>query len=225
MVDTQTNTRRFASDQWIALIFSVPWLEVAAELYKLIRKLWRGLADEGMYEVLEYESTLELLDRHGKRASFKKREKVRYRQNNIIAYQDQGWSDGQSLLDYRCSPGVVVDQYRPGQKTYILISLRESKQHGDVDEFHMEWGLREAFVRAREQWETEINHRTRQLQVRLIFPKTRPPVRVWLEEHLRRRTRLLSDAALKQLADGRWQIAWKTDRPRMHERYVLKWEW
>jgi hypothetical protein len=178
-----------------------------------------------MYEVLEYESTLELLDRHGKRASFKKREKVRYRQNNIIAYQDQGWSDGQSLLDYRCSPGVVVDQYRPGQKTYILISLRESKQHGDVDEFHMEWGLREAFVRAREQWDTEINHRTRQLQVRLIFPKTRPPVRVWLEEHLRRRTRLLSDAALKQLADGRWQIAWKTDRPRLHERYVLKWEW
>ena len=191
MVDTQTNTRRFANDQWIALIFSVPWLEVVAELYKLIRKLWRGLADEGMYEVLEYESTLELLDRQGKRASFKKHEKVRYRQNNIIAYQDQGWSDGQSLLDYRCSPGVVVDQYRPGQKTYILISLRESKRRGDVDEFHMEWGLREAFVRAREQWETEINHRTRQLQMRLIFPKTRPPVRVWLEEHLRRRTRLL----------------------------------
>ena len=133
-------------DQLIALLLALPWMDILAEIYKLLRTLWRGLADEGMYEVLEYESTLELLDRHGKRASFKKREKVRYRQNNIIAYQDQGWSDGQSLLDYRCSPGVVVDQYRPGQKTYILISLRESKQHGDVDEFHMEWGLREAFV-------------------------------------------------------------------------------
>lgn len=223
MPDKKPNT--ITSDPFIALLLGLPWLEVVAELYKLTRKLWQGLADEGMYEVLEYESTLELLDRQGKRASFKKREKVRYRQNNIIAYQDQGWSDGQSLLDYRCSPGVVVDQYRPGQKTYILISLRESKQRGDVDEFHMEWGLREAFMRTREQWETEINHRTRQLMVRLIFPKSRPPVRVWLEEHLRRRTRLLSDTALKQLADGRWQIVWKTDRPRLHERYVLKWEW
>jgi hypothetical protein len=42
-----------------------------------------------MYEVLEYESTPEPKDRGGKRASFKKREKVRYRQNSIIAYQDQ----------------------------------------------------------------------------------------------------------------------------------------
>jgi hypothetical protein len=50
-----------------------------------------GPADEGMYEVLEYESTLELLDRQGKRARFGKRQKVRYLQNNIITYQDQGW--------------------------------------------------------------------------------------------------------------------------------------
>jgi hypothetical protein len=94
------------------------------------------------------------------------------------------------------------NEYRSSQKTYILISLRENKQRGDRDEFHMEWNLREAFRRTREQWETEVNHRTRKLLVRLIFPKPRPPVRVWLEEQLRRRTRLLSDSALKQLAAG-----------------------
>ena len=64
-------------DQLIALLLALPWMDILAEIYKLLRTLWRGLADEGMYEVLEYESTLELLDRHGKRASFKKREKVR----------------------------------------------------------------------------------------------------------------------------------------------------
>ena len=67
MVDTQNNTRRFASDQWIALIFSVPWLEVVAELYKLVRRLWQGLVDEGMYEVPGYESTPGLLDYQGTR--------------------------------------------------------------------------------------------------------------------------------------------------------------
>lgn len=101
------------SDQLVTLFLTLPWLDILAETYKLLRTLWRGLADEGKYEVLEHESTLELLDRQGKRARFQKRQKVRYLQNHIIAYQDQGWSDGQSLLGYQCSPGVVVDQYRP----------------------------------------------------------------------------------------------------------------
>ena len=223
MADKKPNTATF--DQLIALLLSLPWLDILAETYKLLRTLWRGLADEGMYEVLEHESTLELLDRQGKRAHFRKRQKVRYLQNNIIAYQDQGWSDGESLLDYRCSPGVVVDQYRPGQKTYILISLRENKQRGDRDEFHISWKLKDAFLRSQEQWETEVSHRTRQLLVRLIFPQARPPVRVWLGEYLRRRTQMLGDSAMQRLPDGRWQVEWQTRNPRLHERYALKWEW
>jgi len=146
MADKKPNTT--IADQLIALLLALPWLDILAEAYKLLRNLWRGLADEGMYEVLEHESTLEFLDRQGKRARFEKRQKVRYLQNNIIAYQDQGWSDGKSLLDYQCSPGVVVDQYRPGQKTYVLISLRDNKQRGDQDEFHIRWNLRDAFSRS-----------------------------------------------------------------------------
>ena len=69
------------------------------------------------------------------------------------------------------------------------------------------------------------SHRTRHLLVRLIFPKTRPPVRVWLGEYLRRRTRLLGDSAVQRLPDGRWQVEWQMERPRLHERYMLKWEW
>ena len=153
------------------------------------------------------------------------REQVRYLQDNIIAYQDQGWGDGESLLNYQCSPGVVVDQYRPGHKTYTLISLRGRKQRGDEDEFRIQWELRQAFTRTQEQWETEINHRTRQVRVRIVFPKDRPPIRAWQEGALRHRTQLLDDSLLAQLPDGRWQIAWDVDRPRLHERYVIRWEW
>jgi hypothetical protein len=42
-----------------------------------------------MYKVLDYGSTLGLRDRDGKRATFRKREKVRYFQDHIIAYQDK----------------------------------------------------------------------------------------------------------------------------------------
>jgi hypothetical protein len=111
-----------------------------------------------MYEVLEYEATLELEDPGGKRASSKEREEVRYLQNNTIAYQDQAWGDGEILVDYRCSPGMPVDRYRSGYKTYVLISRREIKNEGDVDEFNVEWGIRQGFLRCTEQWKTYIAH-------------------------------------------------------------------
>ena len=70
----------------ITVGFGLPWFELVGELWKLGRKIARGLANEGMYEVLDYETTLELLDRQGKNAIVNKRQKVRYLQDNIIAY-------------------------------------------------------------------------------------------------------------------------------------------
>lgn len=209
----------------ISLTLSLPWLEILSELWKVIRALSRGLADEGLYEVLSYESTLELKDKQGKRAEFRKRERVKYLQNHIIAYQDQAWGDGEILLDYRCTPGQMVDQYRPGQKTYVLISLHESKSRGDIDEFHIEWRSRNGFTRSIEQWETEINHRTKHLEVKVIFPEGRPPIRLWLVQKLQHRAQSLHSEALKQLPDGRWLVAWETQQPRLSEHYILKWEW
>jgi len=128
-----------------------------------------------MYEVLEYESTLELLDPAGERAVFRKREKVRYLQDGVIAYQDQAWGDGDILLDYRCAPGKPVDQYRLGHKTYILISRRDVRNKGDTDEFRIEWGMRDSFLRQTEQWETHIKHRMKHLKISVVFPKSRLP--------------------------------------------------
>ncbi len=85
---TQTSS---LAGRLISLFLGVPWLEVLPDLLKSARYFWEKLTDSGMYEVLDYDSTLELLDEHGHRARFSKREKVRYLQNNIIAYQDQAW--------------------------------------------------------------------------------------------------------------------------------------
>ncbi len=150
---------------------------------------------------------------------------MRYLQDNIIAYMDQAWGDGKFLLDYRCSPGAAVDQYRFGHKTYILISLREVKQRGDTDEFYIERKIKNGFLRQQEQWETDISHPTRQVTTKVIFPRERPPLRVALVENIRQKTTLIGDEHQRQLPDGRWQVAWETDNPRLNERYVLKWEW
>jgi hypothetical protein len=54
------NTRSSTFVRGIATLLGLPWVEIAAEAWKLGRKIWCGFANEGMYEVLEYDSTLEL---------------------------------------------------------------------------------------------------------------------------------------------------------------------
>ena len=208
--------------QLVLDLMNQPILEVLIEAWKVVRKIGRGLTDEGIYEVLEYETQLELYDNQGKTVEFRKRQKVQYRQNNIIAYQDQAWGDGDILIDYQCSPGQAVDYYRPDQKTFILIALHDVKHKGDIDEFHIKWGILNGFVRSMEQWGTEISHKTRQLKIQIIFPKNRPPIHAWLVEQ---RTQGKHELKPQQLADGRWHIQWETLKPHLHEQYILKWDW
>jgi len=225
MTDDVTTSYPGQLSRWLIRLLGSPWLERLFELWKSAQKIIRGLADEGMYEVIYYESTLELLDKRGERALVRKHEKVRYLQNSIIAYQDQAWGDGEILINYRCTPGLPVDRYRPGKKTYILISLREVKNRGDEDEFNIEWEVRQGFLRQTELWEAEINHRMKKLKIQVIFPSSRPPRRASLVQESSQRARPLSEDAQVRLPDGRWLVHWETSQPRLHETYSLRWEW
>ena len=212
-------------DKLVSVLPGSPWLELVNKTWKTIRKLIQRRSYAGMYEVLEYESTLELKDGGGERATFKKREEVRYLRDSVIAYQDQAWGDGEFLLNYRCTPGIPVDRYRQGYKTYILISRRSVKNRGEVDEFNIVWGIRQGFLRRTEQWETHVKHPTRRLEINVIFPKSRPPQRTTLIEGNRQRSHSLGKSAHVRLPDGRWLVSWETRRPRLHENYILQWEW
>ncbi len=130
----------------LVIKYILPWFEVAGETIRLGRQVLNGLATEGTYEVLEYEIRLELKDPDGKKALVSKQETVKYLQNNIIAFQDQAWGDGKILQNYKCTPGVPVDKYRSGYKTHILISLRDIKNRGDIDEFNIRWGISSGFL-------------------------------------------------------------------------------
>ena len=175
--------------------------------------------------MLAYEATLELLDVEGKKARFQKRKKVRYLQDNIIAYQDHAWGDGKILQYYRCTPGKPVDRYKLDFKNYVLISLREVKNRGDVDEFNFQWRMTNSFRKSDESWTTDISNRTRELEVSVIFPKGRHPTRVALVENHHHRVHILDHEYQRRLPDGRLRVTWERENPRLYEHYVIKWTW
>ncbi len=209
----------------LAPLAGLPWTDIAGGLWGIAQKAVQHLASGGVYEVLDYESTLELLDRHGRWASFRKRKRVRYLQDDVIAYQDYAWGDGRILLNYRTSRGTPVDQYRCGYRTYILLSLREVRNRGDIDEFNIQWNIRRGFLKRDGFWGTEVGQRTRRLWTSVIFPRSRPPQEVSLEEGNRRRTHTLGRDSQQRLPDGRWLVTWEMNNPRLHEIYILRWIW
>ncbi len=200
-------------------------LNVIGRLWRLGRRVLSLKTHEGMYQVLEYEVELELLDPNGEKAILHKREKVRFLQDNIIAYQDQAWGDGDIFADYQCSPGVAVDKYREGHNYQILISLRETKNHNDVEEFRIDRTIKHGFTKEIEDFQLEIVHVTQRFSISVVLPKNRFAKQVSLIERNATKTTALDAENQTRLPDGRQKVIWTTDRPRLFESYILRWEW
>jgi hypothetical protein len=213
---------------WLRLLiplFSSDVVEIITSIWRLGRSILRAQAHEGMYEVLEHDLILELTDIKGETAVIRRRQKVKFLQDNILAYQDQAWGDGNIFADYKCSPGVPVDRYREGYLYRVLISLRGTRQRGDIEEFHIERTAKDGFTEDVETLEVGIFQKTHVLSLSLIFPASRLPRSVKLIERNTTKTIVLEAEHMKQLPDGRLQVSWSTKKPRLFEAYILRWEW
>ncbi len=213
----------------LALLMNLDWTsawpDLVGELLRAGRAILGQLPRAGVYEVLRYECTVELRDAEGMQARVHKRETVRYLQDYVTTFQDQAWGSGQILLNYRCFPGTPVDQYQLGHNTHKLISLRETRNRGDSDQYDIEWRIRGGFLKSTGFWGTSINHRSRDVSVSIIFPASRPPSTGSLYERRSQRTTVLGPADRHMLPDGRHVLSWHVSRPRLYEDYILKWRW
>ena len=207
------------------LLLSLPWQELGPIVWQNAQAICAWLTGQGMYEVSKYASKLDLLDEKGKRARFQKCQTVRYLQNDIIAYQDRLWSDGMAPLHYKVSPGRVVDRYRPGQTTILLISLRGQRAKGDEETFRMQWQIRDGFCRKQELWQTTFYFRTHSATITVTFPQGRPPTEFWGAQQSTQKRYEIPLSSKEQLEDGRWMLSWRIDRPKTHESYNLHWRW
>lgn len=201
---------------WVDLILG------AGAALSRIRSIMRR---DGVYEILDYDSTLEMVDSKGKEAVFKRTQKVKFLQDNVIAYQDHAWGDGELFADYACSPGVVADRYQEGNRWNVLISLRETKSRGDIVDFYILRRVKNGFTKNEEWRQTEIQFPVKRLRLSVIFPKERYCHRAVLTEKNRNRSSPLGPEHFTELPDGRQVLTWEARNPRLHESFIIKWWW
>ena len=139
----------------------------------LAEQLRDRLTYHGMYEILDYDSTLTIKDAKGKRAKLERREHIKLLQDNVVAIHDHAWGDGELFAKYQCRPGTPVGFYQDGSKWNVLISLRESKNRGGELDLRVEREIRDGLTKESEWLETEVDHLMRRLRRSIIFPKAR----------------------------------------------------
>ena len=206
--------------------FSLEWVAHLAELAQALHELTVHGRPSGLYEILEYDTTLELTDPHGKNAVFHKHQRVKFQQDNVIAFQDFAWGEGSNIFaTYRCEPGVVVDRYQEGDRWNVLISLRASKNRGDIEDFYIERKVENGFTKPEEWCQVEIRNPTRKLRIAILFPKTRHCRRAQLVERSRQRTTILGTENFHDLPDGRQMLRWEAKDIKRLEIYTINWWW
>jgi len=150
---------------------------------------------------------------------------VRFRQNHVTAITEYVWGEGELFAEYQCSPGMPVDRYSEGSRHVLLVSLREQKNAGDKLCFRSYRRIVEGFTKSEEYWECDVYHRTKRLSLRIIFRHDRPCQRATVTVRSSHKTVALGPECFQTLADGRQVLHWVLKKPKLNERYLIRWVW
>lgn len=205
--------------------FSLEWVAALFELLHHMRQVLSHKHPDGMYEILDYDSTLELKDVKGNAAIFKRHQKVRFLQDHVIAFQDHAWGSGDIFADYKTSKGLAVDRYQEGDRWNVLISLRETKSKNDIEDFYIERTVKNGFTEQEEWRQVEVWYKTHRLRLTVIFPKGRHCRRAVLHTRANNRTIVLGHEHFQLLPDRRQMLRWEAKHPRQAEVYTIRWKW
>lgn len=180
-----------------------------------------------IFEVLDHFGQWEIQDAQGQSVVLSKRLKVRFLQNHVLAIDDPAWGDGELFAEYSCQPGEAVDRFRAGPEWRTLISLREFRNKGDIEEFLIRRRITGGFTQDEEWVAIETGRTIGAIHAEIIFPKERKPDPGTLrwERRSDRQVHHLTAEALSYLDDGRQCLTFRLDRPRMGEIYTIKWRW
>lgn len=176
-----------------------------------------------VYEVVNYEATVELSDADGRDAVYIKREHVRFLQDGVSSFEDYGWGNGIAFANYDVSPGTFVRRELVGSRLQSTVQLPHHYRVGETLTFWVERVIQNGFTSPSECWlEAELYHPTSRLSLRVILPAARPVRSAYLVRPGIPGRRALP---VRSLAAGRQHISYLDLEPAQGARYTVIWDW
>lgn len=174
----------------------------------------------GPYEVQSFEATLFLHDRDGRKATYRKRERVRFTRGNVRLLSQRTWGTGRQFAGHRVTYGRILCHRRVGAEERHSIELAQPGQRGELRTLSSTRVIRGGFTSAPDRWlETDVDHRTRRLSMQVVFPPGLRPRGARMSS-LHGGTRNLR---ARPLVHGGSTLSFLVKNPPLGERYTISW--
>lgn len=187
---------------------------------RLAHRLVPGGAVGSPYEIFDYRAVLVLDDPKGRRATFRRTQRVRFLQDGVAAIMDHLWGDGVILVDYHNTAGMIVESFKDQGTRHLVVDLKRPMARGEVFTFDVKRTAMEGFTEADEWLETTIDHPVQQYEQLIVFPQQRPCQRAEL---------VMGEKVVPlepgTLASGQTTIKVAIPRPHADTPYVIRWRW
>src|SRR5713226_3123280 len=128
---------------------------------------------EHPYEVLDYDGVLTLHDQKGLKATFKRRERVRFLQDGVGGMLEHLWGDG-ITVGFSNNAGMIGDTIRDAKARHLIVELKRSMAKGEELEFAVKRINMVGFTKSREWLETVVDHPISKLTRSVVFPSSLP---------------------------------------------------
>jgi hypothetical protein len=180
----------------------------------------------GLWQIIDDIDEWDIPDDTGKLVLLTKTRKLRFLQNGVFAIRDYAWGSGKVDGNYSCAPGHAADHFWHDGRHNVVVSLRETKRRGDIEDFTIKREFADSFCEDSESVHAEIMTETQQLTIKVVFPGSRPPTKAWASSRS-------DEAANKKHSkldihggvDGRQFVTHTLTRPKLGENYVVGWDW
>ena len=175
------------------------------------------------YENLALDYVFDIRDPGGRRATIKRRQRVRFRVEDSGVIRDLVWGEGNPLAGYAVVGARCAGVRQEGSKRVVLLALPRKPSRGDQATVATSRTVRDPAVGPAGYAESWVERPTAKLSLKVVFPRSRPPT----EAHLVTVPTSSDSRRLKLRygSDGRPYLSWRKRKPHTFTTYSMRWAW
>lgn len=168
------------------------------------------------YETIKYGGRLEMLDKEGNVATFTRRQRIRFLEDNVAVFFDRVWGEGVLFANYSAKSMRIIDAI-PTTKGYVVpLALPRRFSKGEVFDVVTHRRIVGAFLPDMAYWDSAMHAPTELLALDVVAPRTRRF----------RSPEIIAPPTGDFDADAsRGSLKLRVRQPALHASYRLMWAW
>jgi hypothetical protein len=168
------------------------------------------------YETISFHGRLEILDKEGRVAIFRRRQRIRFLEDGVAEFIDRVWGDGVLFAGYEARSMSLVEAI-PTRKGYaVLLGLPRAFARGETFDVVTERRIVGAFIDHQAYWDSAMAAPTGSLTIEVRAPAGRSLARPEIVAPARGRM---------DLRQRRRSLKFQVKQPALQIPYKLEWSW